>query len=1078
VMKSRNFYVAGGTICEDAESYVYRKADQELYEEILRGEFCYILTARQMGKSSLMVRTSARLRSTEIAVAVLDMTAVGQNLSPEQWYGGLLMQLGNQFDLQDELMEFWQTQSLLGPLQRWIRAIRDVVLAQRHSDRIVIFIDEIDAVRSLPFSADEFFAGIRECYNQRSRHREMERLSFCLLGVAAPTDLVRDVRMTPFNIGRRIELHDFSGEEAAPLAHGLGRDVPSGVALLKRILHWTGGHPYLTQRICLEIVQKKDIDQAKGVDAVCTALFFSHRAQERDDNLLFVRERMLRGEVDPASLLDLYRQVRKGKAVRDDETNPVVSTLRLSGVTRAERGLLKVRNRIYSRVFNQEWIDAAMPQAELVRQRAAYRRGIWRAALIGSLILLIVSSFALVAIVQRKRFQKEAELNRRLLYDAEIRLAQDAWDHADTDRVRELLQEARGRPSQEDLRGIEWYLLQQFTHRDVWRLTGDHPVVAAALSADGKLLRVGESLRGGSGPDEYVLKLYDLGTRRELHSVRVPTDAAFPKVIFPPHRQDAVVGGPDHTAMMFDLRTGRRLAVFAGHKDRLSALALSADGKKLGTGDMAGIVKLWDLKTGRPALTLKKQPRWPRSIALSPNGGLAAVADESRRISLWDARTGQELAPMFSLEGAVVSAAFFPDGEQLLTATKNGNLQAWNVKTRRTIASLSGHSGHVEAVAFSPDGKTLATGSWDRTVRLWSTSTWQELETIKGHGAAVFSVAWSSNGKFLVTGGGDNNIKVWNLANEQERPWPPERVNKYITTFSAGKELMALGVSENNQGKLWNLSKHSEVAELDELGDNLMCATFSRNQNMVATGGMNSIVTLWDAATGQEIRSLKGHDRSVYAVSFAPNGELLVSGGRDRTLRLWSVRTGKEITQLKSEAQNSWAAVFSPSGRYLASGTLDGAVILWDVATGGIVHRFKGHAGNVRTIAFSSDGRRLASGGNDHTLRLWDVVSGQQLRILGVTDIVQRAAFSPDDRRLVTGGADGTVKIWDLLTDQELMTLPGHTDEVTSITFLDDGKNLATSGSDGVVRLWRTMADTPGVSSAIDADQRQPFGHF
>ncbi len=279
--KAPNFYVAGGTLSNDAECYVHRKADQELYQEILRGEFCYILTARQMGKSSLMVRTSVRLREAEIAVAVLDLTAVGQNLSPEQWYGGLLMQLGSRFDLQDELMQFWQMQSFLGPLQRWIKAIRDVVMVQRHSERIVIFIDEIDAVRSLPFSADEFFAGIRECYNQRSRHPEMERLSFCLLGVAAPTDLVRDVRMTPFNIGRRIELQDFTAEEAASLSSGLGRDRSTGNELLRRILHWTGGHPYLTQRICLEIVQNKGIDQASGVDALCAELFFSHRAQER-----------------------------------------------------------------------------------------------------------------------------------------------------------------------------------------------------------------------------------------------------------------------------------------------------------------------------------------------------------------------------------------------------------------------------------------------------------------------------------------------------------------------------------------------------------------------------------------------------------------------------------------------------------------------------------------------------------------------------------------------------------------------------------------------------------------------------
>src|SRR5439155_22882702 len=128
---------------------------------------------------------------------------------------------------------------------------------------LVIFLDEIDAVRSLPFSIDEFFAAIRECYNRRAREPAFERLTFCLLGVASPADLTRDPRRTPFNIGRRIELTDFTDKEAAPLALGLelgtleraGRPPKEARELLKRILYWTGGHPYLTQRLCQAVAE-------------------------------------------------------------------------------------------------------------------------------------------------------------------------------------------------------------------------------------------------------------------------------------------------------------------------------------------------------------------------------------------------------------------------------------------------------------------------------------------------------------------------------------------------------------------------------------------------------------------------------------------------------------------------------------------------------------------------------------------------------------------------------------------------------------------------------------------------------
>lgn len=427
-----DFYVTGGTLQRDAPSYVKRGADTDLYEGLNTGQFCYVLTSRQMGKSSLMVRTAVRLRADKVAVAVLDLTAIGQNVSAEQWYEGLLDLIGQQLNLEDELEDFWLENKRVGALQRWMRAIREVLMTHKQG-RIVIFVDEIDAMRSLPFPTDEFFAGIREFYNRRTEDAEMERLTFCLLGVATPSDLIRDTRTTPFNIGQRIELTDFTEAEAVPLAQGLGRDERMGRELLQRILYWTGGHPYLTQRLCQSIAEDESIRNAGGVDRVCEELFLSSRARERDDNLLFVRERILRNEeADRASLLDLYLQIRKHRRVCDEEANTLISVLRLSGVTRAVEGCLHVRNRIYYRVFDREWIIANMPDAELRWQRAAYRKGLFRAAIVATLILSVMGVLAAVAIQQRNR----AEQNGRELQSTMVRLegalneAQRQWKNA------------------------------------------------------------------------------------------------------------------------------------------------------------------------------------------------------------------------------------------------------------------------------------------------------------------------------------------------------------------------------------------------------------------------------------------------------------------------------------------------------------------------------------------------------------------------------------------------------------------------------------------------------------------------
>src|SRR5215510_7856897 len=129
-----SFHIVCGSLPSRAQCYVERRADHDLYEGLTQGRFCYVLTSRQMGKSSLMVRTAARLREEGVNVVLLDLTAVGQNLSAEQWYGGLLTQIGSQLDLVDELLRFWQERPSLGPLQRWMRAIRELVLPRVRSE--------------------------------------------------------------------------------------------------------------------------------------------------------------------------------------------------------------------------------------------------------------------------------------------------------------------------------------------------------------------------------------------------------------------------------------------------------------------------------------------------------------------------------------------------------------------------------------------------------------------------------------------------------------------------------------------------------------------------------------------------------------------------------------------------------------------------------------------------------------------------------------------------------------------------------------------------------------------------------
>lgn len=356
-----DFYVAGGTLRPNAPSYAKRPADDELFNLALAGEFCYVLTARQMGKSSLMIRTARRLQEKGVHSVVIDLTKVGIEVNVEQWYLGLLTQLKRKLRLSVDLETWWQDNSTLGPVQRFTDFLHDVLL-QEIEGQIVIFMDEIDTTLNLPFS-DDFFAAIRFVYNARATDAAYERLTFVLLGVAIPADLIKDRNRTPFNIGQGIDLSDFRREDVEVLQQGLRQKYPNqGELIFDRIFYWTHGHPYLTQKLCLSVAEAENgrgPRTAEEVDALVERLFLSKEAR-KETNLQFVRD-YVSGSPHRQRLMSLYRKVYTGKAVPEDERSLEQNQLKLFGLVRVEHNALKVRNEIYRRVFNLDWIKDNTP---------------------------------------------------------------------------------------------------------------------------------------------------------------------------------------------------------------------------------------------------------------------------------------------------------------------------------------------------------------------------------------------------------------------------------------------------------------------------------------------------------------------------------------------------------------------------------------------------------------------------------------------------------------------------------------------------------------------------------------------
>ena len=358
------FFSVGPPLHPVRGGYIRRPADDALYSAIIAGRHAHVMAPARSGKSSLIAATAARLRNNGYKVAVLDLAQISDRDGGNdagRWYYSIAYRLLRQLRLKIDLQDWWQDKAILSNRQRLVEFYVEVVL-QNIRDSVVIFVDEIQKLEFLPFS-EHLLPSIRAAHNARVTDPEFQRLSFVICGESDVESLAGEPSVSPFAVSQAIALDDFSRADLDLFATELNVSGLQARTALDRIWHWTGGQPYLTQKLCRAVAREALVgDVEEFVDRVVQLQLAGRAALHSEPHMNHIHRRIVRDKRDFEAMLNLYGRLRKGLDVAYEPASRQQRKLIACGlVVVSDDGALAVRNRLYEAVFTARWANRNLP---------------------------------------------------------------------------------------------------------------------------------------------------------------------------------------------------------------------------------------------------------------------------------------------------------------------------------------------------------------------------------------------------------------------------------------------------------------------------------------------------------------------------------------------------------------------------------------------------------------------------------------------------------------------------------------------------------------------------------------------
>ena len=461
--------------------------------------------------------------------------------------------------------------------------------------------------------------------------------------------------------------------------------------------------------------------------------------------------------------------------------------------------------------------------------------------------------------------------------------------------------------------------------------------------ASGKTTRI---LRGQIGP----------GREGKIHAAALSPDNRW-----------LAVGGwfNDDSIRLIDLPSGQVVRLFKGHRNVISALAFSTDGRYLVSGSGDNTARIWDVASGQSVHTLSGHRDHIYAVAFSPDGRLAVTGSNDDTLKLWDSATGKHLADLIGHSNDVASVAFTPDGTYILSGSFDQTIRLWDGQTGAAIKVLARQDATVDHLSITPNGSKVLTGAGDgqKINKVFAIPSGERLASFSGHQNIVLATAISPDGTIAATGGGNNQeIYLWDIRTGtiQQR------------LIGRGERIWSAGFSEDSKAIAWGKTwTQSSLLNRGVLEYSFQLQDAAGNFSLTLGKPIDSTAQPGSPASARFLRALD--TAGTISVDTA-------SGHIDATLQI--KKDGQVLHAITRDSTTGYdhrSITLTPDGRTVISGGGNGNLTAYDTASGRKLRDFTGHTGDVWAVAPSPDGRLLVSGSADQTVRLWEIASGKLL---------------------------------------------------------------------------------------------------